>query len=71
MSSSARFALVFAPLLALLAVGFGAFQLYEAFVWLRSGGFVIGVIYALMGVGGFALGIALWSVRRRMKRPAD
>jgi hypothetical protein len=52
-------------------MGFGALHLYRAFLWFRSGNTGVALIYALAGVGGFALGIALWSVRRRVNRPVD
>lgn len=67
--SPGRFALVFTPLLAVLAVGFGALHVYRAFLMFRVGDSGLAVIYALMGIGGVALGIALWSVRRRIKAP--
>jgi hypothetical protein len=66
-----RFSLAFAPLLALLALGFGAIQLYAAVVSARTGNLPFTLIYGLMGVGGVALAMGLWSVRRRMNRPTD
>jgi hypothetical protein len=71
MKASGRLALVFTPLLAVIAMGFGALHLYRAFLWFRSGNTGVALIYGLAGVGGFALGIALWSVRRRVNRPVD
>jgi len=67
--SPGRFALVFTPLLAVLAIGFGVLQAFWAFKIFRAGSFGLAVIYACMGIGGIALGIALWSVRRRIKSP--
>lgn len=66
-----RFALAFAPLLAILALGFGALQMYAAYEAARLGSVPFALIYGLMGVGGVALAVALWSVRRRMKGPSD
>jgi len=66
-----RYALALTPLLVLFAFGFGAYQLYMAALLFRAKAFVFGAIYCLMGVGGVALGIALWRLRKKFRPPED
>ena len=70
-SNRTRFALALTPLLVVLAFGFGGLQLYTAVAALRVGNFPFAAIYALMGIGGVALGIALWRARKKFGPPAD
>ena len=66
-----RYALVLTPILVIVAFGFGGLQLYYALALLRAGNFPFAGIYCLMGIGGIALGIALWRTRRKFGPPAD
>ena len=66
-----RFALALTPILVILAFGFGGLQLYYALALLRARNFPFAAIYCLMGIGGIALGIALWRTRSKFRPPAD
>jgi hypothetical protein len=66
-----RYALALTPILVILAFGFAGIQLYYALALLRAGNFPFAGIYSLMGIGGIALGIALWRARRKFRPPAD
>jgi hypothetical protein len=70
-SQRTRYALALTPLLVAFAFGFGLYQLYLALRFLRAGSYPFAAIWALMGVGGIALGIALWRTRKKFRPPTD
>jgi len=70
-TSRTRYALALTPILVIIAFGFGVLQLYYALALLRAGNYPFAAIYSLMGIGGIALGIALWRTRRKFRPPAD
>lgn len=66
--STARFAIAFAPFIALLALGFGALQMYTSFLAFQRGNWQFGLFYLLFGIGGVALAMALWSARKKFEK---
>ena len=63
--STSRYAIAFAPLIAILAFTFAVLQLWTSFVAFRMGNWQFGLFYAVFGIGGIALAIALMRVRFR------
>jgi hypothetical protein len=62
-----RLLLVAVPFLAAVAMGMALFYLYGASVALRQGNTGFALFYAAFGLGGIALGMALWRTWRRAR----
>lgn len=61
----ARYAISFAPFIAALAIGFAALHLWTSFLAFQRGNWQFGVFYLVFGIGGVAMAMALWRVRKR------
>lgn len=62
-----RLSFVLAPLLILITTGFALNYLYAAVVHARARSWPFAGFYALLGVAGLALAIALWRGRRQAR----
>ena len=65
-----RFTVYFLPAIAVAAVVFGLFYAWTAFQTCRRGEIGVGVFLLVFGLGGVALGIAMWTTWRNIVRQA-
>jgi hypothetical protein len=65
-----RFTVYFLPAIAVAAVVFGLFYAWTAFQTFRRGEIGVGVFLLVFGLGGVALGIAMWTTWRNIVRQA-
>ena len=70
-SQRTRYALALTPILVVFAFGFALYQLYRAVAYLRVGYWQLALIFGFMGIGGIALGTALWRTRKKFRPPSD
>jgi hypothetical protein len=64
----ARIIAAIAPLLAALTLAFGGLHLYYGIVAARAGNWPFALFYAVFGIAGIALAVALWRVRRQISQ---
>jgi hypothetical protein len=63
-----RVSLYFLPALAVIAVLFGSFYVWTGLNVLRQGHLGMAALVTVFGVGGIAMGVALWTISRQFAR---